>query len=187
MTFIVTASGAQVDFLNPTIDQINISDIAHALAVVPRFAGHTYWKDDGRVYTVAQHSILVSNLIGLIGGSVYEQMWGLLHDASEAYMGDCSSPLKRLLPAFQSIESRLQAVICDRFGLAHSRPESVHWADKYAICIEARDLHHPTLAKILPVVEHSALNGMRVDVETFTYAHDNFLRIFHYLRSRLTQ
>jgi uncharacterized protein len=44
-------------------------------------------------------------------------LWGLLHDASEAYLGDVNSPLKSLLPDYREIEHRMMCVIAQKFGL----------------------------------------------------------------------
>jgi 5'-deoxynucleotidase YfbR-like HD superfamily hydrolase len=38
-----------------------------------------------------------------------------MHDASEAYMCDVPTPLKKLLPEYQKIESRLMQVIKSKF------------------------------------------------------------------------
>jgi hypothetical protein len=87
--YIVTYTGRRFHFLDPKIDEISIEDIAHALSNVCRFTGHTK-----RFYSVAEHSCLVSALCD-------NRLEGLLHDASEAYMSDLSSPLKMLVPDYK--------------------------------------------------------------------------------------
>jgi hypothetical protein len=82
-----TYAGRHVHILNPRPADIYIQDIAHALAHTCRFAGHT-----PAFYAVAQHSVLVSELL-----TPDLALWGLLHDASEAYLHDLTRPLKRVL------------------------------------------------------------------------------------------
>jgi hypothetical protein len=45
------------------------------------------------------------------------QLTGLMHDASEAYLGDVSTPLKTVLPEYRKLEEKFQEVIRRRFGL----------------------------------------------------------------------
>ena len=85
-TTIRTYTGKSINLLNFREKDVDINDIAHALSNICRFTGHV--RD---FYSVAQHSLLVSHLVG---GSPRMRMLGLLHDASEAYLGDVSSPLK---------------------------------------------------------------------------------------------
>jgi hypothetical protein len=42
---------------------------------------------------------------------------GLLHDASEAYLGDMVRPVKRKMPEYQAAEDRLMNVILGKFGI----------------------------------------------------------------------
>jgi len=79
---------------NPTASDICIEDIAHSLSMLCRFNGHCK-----EFYSVAQHSVFVSNLaMGCTEVAedqlVYVSKLGLLHDASEAYLGDIPTPIK---------------------------------------------------------------------------------------------
>ncbi len=116
------------DKLDP--DSICIEDIAHALSNVCRFSGHCPHH-----YSVAQHSVLVSKLC-----SQEDALTGLLHDATEAYIGDMVTPLKRLIPDFQSFEDRLWQIIAKKFGAKRVIPPGVHRADLTALSIEAKNL-----------------------------------------------
>jgi len=117
-----TYTGVQFTPLSPDPAQIKIEDIAHALAGINRYNGHT------RQYiTVAQHSYLVSYDV-----PECDALWGLLHDAAEAYLGDCISPLKHHTAYgqdYQKHEARLMLAICERFGLPAKCPASVLRAD----------------------------------------------------------
>lgn len=73
------------------------------------------------------------------------QLWGLLHDASEAYLVDLPTPLK-LTPSvgrpYRIAERRLMRAVCRRFGLPIEEPEAVGLADKTLLATEVRDLMH---------------------------------------------
>ena len=93
MTQILTYSGKVFDPVNPIAADIRIEDIAHALAHQCRFSGHTIEH-----YSVAEHSVRVSGLLEDRGYPYRVQMWGLLHDASEAYLIDLPAPVKNGTP-----------------------------------------------------------------------------------------
>lgn len=121
--------------LDPRPIEISIADIAHALSLQCRFTGHVR-----KFYSVAEHSVHVSRIC-----DPAEALWGLLHDASEAYLCDVSRPIKRLpeMAAYRAAEKNLQAAIMNRFGLAPDEPPSVKHADTIMLGVEARDLMSP--------------------------------------------
>ena len=71
-----------------------IEDIAHALAQINRYTGHA-----ARPYSVAEHSMLVCDIVRAKGLNAHAQLLALLHDAHEAYCGDVASPTKTVLGA----------------------------------------------------------------------------------------
>lgn len=133
--WIQTHSGRRFNPTQPNPDAIVIQDIAHALSMQCRFSGHCK-----EFYSVAQHSVLVSYIC-----DHKDAMWGLLHDASEAYLVDVPRPLKRsgLINGYIEMEGRMQEAICRRFALPFAEPPSVKTADTQLLATEARDLMSP--------------------------------------------
>lgn len=133
--WIQVASGAKFWPLDPRPDEVDIRDIAHALANQSRFSGHTK-----EFLSVGQHSVLVSE-----NCDPADALWGLLHDASEAYLVDLPRPLKALpeFAAYREAEAAVMRCVCDRFGLPVEMPESVRRADETLLATEARDLMAP--------------------------------------------
>lgn len=130
---ILLRSGCYFDLQNPEASDVSIGDIAHSLARLCRFTGHT-----AQFYSVAQHSVRVSEIV-----PPEDALAGLLHDAAEAFLGDVSSPLKALLPEYRALESRVSAAIFARFGLAPEMPPSVRSADLVLLASEVVDLLPP--------------------------------------------
>lgn len=130
MCWIQTFTGRKFYPLDPKTEDVCIEDIAHALSMICRFNGHTK-----RHYSVAQHSIhcamfLPDNL----------QLWGLLHDASEAYLCDLCRPVKYAVRGYKTAEKRLQTVINEHFGLYGKCPSEVKAADERMLATERRDV-----------------------------------------------
>lgn len=135
MTWILTQSGQQFDLLRPTASMIKPVDIAHALSRLCRFNGHTRAH-----YSVAQHSLIVASLV-----PAEHQLVALLHDATEAYIGDMTRPLKAVMPEYQYVENQIWLAVCERFDIQIDLPNCVKHADMVALATERRDLmpEHP--------------------------------------------
>jgi 5'-deoxynucleotidase YfbR-like HD superfamily hydrolase len=131
-TKIRTFTGILFDPLNPCVEDIKIQDIAHALSHVCRFTGHV-----SHFYSVAEHSIRVAERL-----PKELQLAGLLHDASEAYISDVSSPLKHSegFARYREIEAVLQEVIYNRFGVRNGYDPKVKEADAWALGEETKYL-----------------------------------------------
>lgn len=130
VTSMQTYTGKVIDLAAFSEDDVRLPDISHALAILNRFTGHS------RVpYSVAQHSVMVSKIVGPT-----HALWGLLHDASEAYLGDVATPLKRMLPDYMALEERVQQAIAKKFGLVWPMPQAVKDADVRALLAEKREL-----------------------------------------------
>jgi hypothetical protein len=109
--------------LDPRPDDVDPVDIAHALSLICRFGGHSK-----HFYSVAEHCVLMAQWVEKVS-TREDALWALLHDATEAYVGDMVRPLKRSMPDYRETEDRLMDVICYKFGLSMDCPSIVHEAD----------------------------------------------------------
>ncbi len=134
--WIQTYTGQVFYPLDPRPEEIHIADIAHSLSMQCRFSGHVR-----EFYSVAEHSVRVS-----IACPPEHAEWGLLHDASEAYLIDLPRPLKRFSEMgrlYMEAESRVMSAVCERFGLSIQIPSIVERLDRVLLMTEKRDLNHP--------------------------------------------
>lgn len=132
--WIQTYTGKAFWPFDPRPEDVYIEDIAHALSLQCRFGGHVR-----ELYSVAQHCVLVSKWL-----SEYA-LWGLLHDASEAYLVDLPRPLKRnpSFTAYREVEDLVMQAVCKRFGLEVEMPIYVKLVDNVLFVTEQRDLMAP--------------------------------------------
>ena len=107
-------------------ESICIEDIAHSLSHTPRFGGHLE-----KHYSVAQHCVLIS-----LNCSYENMLAGLLHDASEAYIGDMPSPFKKMMPEYKVIEEKLMKVIAKKFQFQLPLPKEVKEHDRAFLHLE---------------------------------------------------
>lgn len=121
-----TYTGRQFWPMDPRADEVFIEDIAHSLAMQCRYAGHGM-----RFYSVAEHSVLIARAAPL-----EHALWGLLHDASEAYLVDVPRPVKRHLAGYKEAEDRVTAAITAAFGLPAAMPGIIHEMDNRIIADE---------------------------------------------------
>lgn len=127
-----TYKGHIIHPLAPDPNAVDIDDIARSLSQQCRFLGHTQ-----SFYSVAQHSVLVSEAV-----PHEDALWGLLHDASEAYLCDLPAPIKREpeMATYRVAEERVMACIAFKFGFPSEMPASVAEADKILLATEFRDV-----------------------------------------------
>lgn len=101
MTWLQTHSGRAFDLRTPDPADVRVEDIAHALARINRYNGHTRIA-----YSVAEHSLLVASTLMIDHKDDALALAGLLHDAAEAYVGDLIFPLYQALSPEASAEIR---------------------------------------------------------------------------------
>lgn len=134
-TILMCPSQTTVDLLEPAPECIHIEDIARGLAHIARFNGSTTVP-----YSVAAHSVVVSALLGEQSREI--QLAGLMHDASEAYLGDVVGPLKRteLFRDYRALEEAWNVAIERRFGLTRGVMDDGHVkaADQLALAAEMK-------------------------------------------------
>ncbi|CAN5649482.1 hypothetical protein BH10PSE18_BH10PSE18_15010 [soil metagenome] len=153
MTHMMTATGAEYHYCGLVAHQpggqpVQIADIAHQLAQINRFHGAAR-----RPYSVAEHSLLVSEIAQRNALSLYVQLAALMHDAHEIYTQDVSSPAKRAINfastqaggtnAWTVFEDVHAKNVRRHFGLLTvftSARAVLHRMDLQALATERRDL-----------------------------------------------
>jgi hypothetical protein len=158
-SMIEVTTGGFVDLLNPDPATLELSDIARGLAYTCRYGGHIK-----RFYSVAEHAVLVHDLLCQRGANSDVGRWALFHDAAEAFLGDVVAPLKWAMryttqaedayyqggwppdghhrSAYDVLSDRMDDAIVERFGInprMRGLPD-VGVADMWALRIEARAL-----------------------------------------------
>lgn len=137
-----TFSGRQFFPLTPRAEDVDPVDIAHALSLICRYGGHTR-----RFYSVAEHCVLMSQAV-----APEHALAALLHDATEAYVGDMVRPLKHHMPEYQEVEARVWSAVTLRFGLREENayspelPAEVKEADNRILLDERAALLSPAPA-----------------------------------------
>lgn len=165
--------------LEPRVEDIDIDDIAHALAHQCRFSGHVR-----RHYSVAEHSVHVSRVVEellrstamttdpLLDSTVTVIQSSLLHDAAETYVVDLPRPIKRLpqMAPYREIEATVEKAIARRFGLWWPWHAFIKRADESMLGLEARELMptyaapewwQPFLSMPTPMVMHGVTLGLK--------------------------
>jgi uncharacterized protein len=138
MATLETVSGRKIDVSNPDPADIVIEDIAWALSRMPRFSGHSIPYVP---YSVAQHCIQVAEELKEHGPKI--QLYGLLHDAAEAYINDLPSPVKHI-PEIHAVIKKLEDSLMTAIYIAlniemptERQDELVKIADKTQQAVEA--------------------------------------------------
>jgi len=117
-----TYTGKQFFPLDPRIEDIDIVDIAAGLSAMCRYNGQCT-----RFYSVAEHATLLFRR-----APDHFKRAALLHDASEAYITDSITPVKRELTNYYQIENRLMRAIAQRyhFDRSSSHPRQAYFAGR---------------------------------------------------------
>jgi hypothetical protein len=145
--FIQTFTGKTFRPLAARLEDVDIRDIAHALALKCRFNGHCR-----TFYSIAEHSVRVSRWLEQNGAPRTLALWGLMHDAGEAYLADLGGPIKRVfhvhhegpdgkrIETFSDAEDRLLDVIAAALKFEPIDYAAVREADLRLLMTEARDV-----------------------------------------------
>lgn len=110
--WIQTNQGKRFYPLDPRPEDVDIVDIAHALSMQCRYGGHAK-----TFYSVAEHCIILADCVMMGIGNIEHAFAALMHDAAEAYILDLPRPIKGMLPGYVEMESKIEAVIFEKFGV----------------------------------------------------------------------
>lgn len=149
----VSGKAVMLDHVNS--DDISLQDIAHSLARICRYNGHL--RKDIWHYSVAQHSILVAELV-----KPENKIYGFVHDFKEYAVGDRITPNKKAIidrtiydadlahsqgvdyvDGFIQLEDEFEMAIFKHFKIKPPTKEQiddVKRADLIALLTEKRDL-----------------------------------------------
>ena len=119
--WIETFSGVKFWPLSADPADVRLRDIAHALSLQCRFAGHTR-----SFVSVGEHCLNCYRLAKELNYTNRERLFALLHDAAEAYIGDLPRPIKLSVDNFKDVEHKLELVIWEAFGI--EPPTKYEWA-----------------------------------------------------------
>ncbi|MEM0923960.1 MAG: HD family hydrolase [Pseudomonadota bacterium] len=174
-------SGRRLDLLDPSPLDIEIEDIAHGLARVARWNGQTIGDHP---YSVAEHSLLVEDLVGRLSprSSAETRLSALLHDAPEYVIGDMISPFKAAIGIdYKAFEHRLASAVHMRFGLAEPEQAAeklIKRADRLSAWFEATQLAGFTeaeAAKFFPRPRFTGAAEIRLSPRPTTEVKEAFL------------
>lgn len=137
-----TSSATRFDLFDPKPEQFKIADIMHSLSLQVRYNGHC-----SQFHSVLEHSVFVAEIIKRKGGTDLEQMLGLLHDVTEAYIGDMVTPLKLEMPKFREVEDAIWDAFAKTYGLPAVMPDIIKVADRISLMSEKLCLLGPSPGK----------------------------------------
>ncbi len=180
-----TFSGIDVDPTNLRAEDVNLIDIAHHLTNHNRNCGAFPFDIH---YSVAEHSILLAQYVLDNTKDREAAAYALMHDASEAYLGDVNSDLKRALPDYVELEEAATRVIMSKYGIWTIYGEFVSGLDKRIFLNEVRVLTPERLHKYRRKgLELLSIKNLAVNDDDYgTYrpgtvpkqvVNDNFLRM----------
>ena len=173
--YLTTYSGKRFYPANPNMDDCKIEDIAHALSLITRGNGHI-----AKFFSVGQHCIFCALEARERGYSNRIVLACLLHDASECYLSDLPSPIKKEMVEYQQIENDLLAKIQTKFlGTPLTNQE--------AACVELidKDLLKYDLYYLLNTGFKDMLPPLKISIDYTFHGFENieetYLKLFYEL------
>ena len=155
-----TYTGKVVDLQNPTVDMISTEDIAQALSNICRFGGQI-----GYHYTVLAHSMRVVEL-----APKHLRYAALLHDASEAYLGDVIKPLKVILGSvYADLEAKWMSVIGEKYRIGPADFEEVKWYDRIALEYEDKFFRDKATSGESVMIRTAMLSTKKMFIHSINY------------------
>lgn len=113
--FFIGPTGRRIFYEDPfgsISREMLLREVAAGLSKQARFGNHTAMS-----YYVAQHCVLCTMLSDADGQGDEVALRLLLHDATEAYLGDMPNPHKQRLPDYRALEAHFEEAILSRLGL----------------------------------------------------------------------
>ena len=164
MSYIRTLSNNKFNYLDIENNKVTIEEIAGVLSKLPRWLGHT-----DKFYSVAQHCCwCYDNTEG-------NKLEALMHDASEAYLGDCPTPLKQLLPKYRKLELEISKLLSNTFNFNYPYSKETHDVDSYALAYERHNIKFLDINYI--ALEEKSLT--QVDYWSHKKAEQQFLKRYY--------
>lgn len=130
-------SGNVIRRHEPHPENYHIHDMAHALSMMPRFAGHTFWP-----YPINEHQTHVSETLERDYQELGPVVWmqGHVHDGTEGILTDVIAPLKVLLPDYRGIERQHEKAMARQLNLPFPFHPAVKEVDVRMCVTEALQL-----------------------------------------------
>lgn len=128
--YIRLGNGRKFFFLDPKPSDFDINSGAKALSMLCRYAGQV-----DKFYSVAEHSCRVCDIL-----PEEVKLEGLMHDFCEQLLGDITTPLKKMLPTYKTIEENTEEQMSRKFKLVFPFPPEIKVADMTLLVTEMRDL-----------------------------------------------
>lgn len=191
---ITLSTGGQIDPLDPDPDDIDIENIARGLSKICRFTGQL--KPEREFYSVAQHCVLATKWAMILEPHILtdykrvtkEHLSILLHDASESFLNDISSPVKSRFHYYHHFERILQTAIFDKFIGPGPWKDIYKKYDRYAYWLEIQHVmpESKLLWKWVTAVPDQVPDQI-IDIISETWmpnrAYSEFMRLFQELTS----
>jgi len=123
------AKGKLIKPFSEDCDNLDLKTVALSLSRVKRFFGQTK-------LSVAQHCVNIARVF-IYQGKMMEAKQALLHETSEAFMGDLVTPVKKLIFIFKLLEGVINKKVFKCYGLPYPVCAEVEKIDKSIVYNEA--------------------------------------------------
>lgn len=173
--YIETFTGIKFYPFDPRAEEVHILDIAHSLSQQCRYGGHCRF-----FYSVCQHSILTAEILKEMGAEPLVQLYGLLHDATEPYLVDVPTPVKRQLPKYKKAEDVLHVVIWEALQLPI--PTEEQWKLVKVVDDQLLNFEAKNLLSFAHWADHSVELNVEIKEELPSQVKQRFLEKYKELR-----
>ncbi len=171
MSYFATHSGKLVDFNDLKNIPFCLEDIAHHLTKICRFGGALPFNEH---YSVAEHSINLVQYAHREGYGIDIQRALLMHDATEAYLGDMVTGVKQAIPQYSVLECALGFELSKYYGIKETSEiwDVVNELDKRIVLDEAKLLRPDSYGLFVKTskVEPLGISISRIKNEHSVYA-----------------